>query len=155
MPVAPMAMAAFASATFVDVSQEFQRRAVGGHGGVVAVFGELILEVKEFAFEFAERAERFRRRVNQDMAVAAIDHHGVASLYVPQDVAKAAYGWDTTAASDNRRVAGLTTGLRYDRAHIHIAKRHRLGWQQFVRYDDERTREHSGLGLQDVGQMSA
>ncbi len=98
----------------VDVRQELEFHTVGCPGRLIAVGGQLVLEMEELAFQLAIRRAGLRIRVDRHVPVASVDDDGVARVDLPQDSAHARDGRNAATAGQNRRVTRLTAGLRDD-----------------------------------------
>ncbi len=66
----------------VDVGQETQFHAVGRDGRLVAIGGQLVLEMKELALQLAIRRAALRVRIDRDVSIASVDDDGVARVDV-------------------------------------------------------------------------
>ena len=140
----------------VDVGQQFQLDAVGCQGRLVAVGGQLILEMEELAFQLAIGRTCLRIRVDSHVPVAAVDDDGVARVDLPQDPPHAGDGRNAATAGQDRRMTGLAAGLRDDALDLDVAQRHDLGGQQFVGHDDQRPLQRiHGARTRHVRQMRA
>ena len=111
--------------------------------------------MKELAFELPEGGvwRLSGRRIDDDVAFAAIDDDRIPRFDILQYARHAAYGRDAAAAGDNRRVARLAPRLRDDGADVDVSQRNGLRRQQFVGNHDQRTGEHLRIGLEHIGQV--
>ena len=125
-PEAPIAAAAWASDRLLMLASSSIVIAVGGDGRLIAVFGQVILEIEE------TRAAACDRRLSLPESGLTITCPSrpsttidVAGLDRFEDAAHAGDGRNAAAAGQDGRVAGLAAGLRDDAGHLALAQRRR------------------------------
>ncbi len=139
----------------VDVCLQSQFDVVRRDGGQVTIGRQLVLEVKELAFEFSKCRQRFGVRIDFDMTIATVDDDRVARFDSPDDSCDAGDGRNAARSGDDRRVTGLASFLGHDSVDVDVAERDDLGRQQFVGDHDQRPLDRGLSGSENVGQMAA
>ncbi len=110
----------------VDVGLKFYLDFIFGDCRMIPVSRKFIFQVKEFSFEFSERGQRLRVRLDADHAVATVDHDGVTRFDFAEHVFDARHCRDSTRPSDNGSVTGLAACLRDDSLHVDFTQGNRL-----------------------------
>ena len=125
-------------------------------GRLVAVGGELVLEVDELALQLAIGAFGFAVGIDDDVARRVPSTTMRSPVFdLLENAPHAGDGGNAAAAGEDRGVAGLAAGLRDDAHHGSIAEGYDMRREQFVGDDDERAGKRFAVGLQDFGQVAA
>ena len=92
----------------------------------MSVRGQLVLEVKEFAFHFAKRSKGLRIGIDIHVPGTAIHHDLVARFDDPHQSFHAGDGRDAPRAGDDGGMTGLTAALGDDSLDLDFTECHGL-----------------------------